>query len=136
MRIYCDQGNQERPNERGNILRRTQKQGASHLLQILLSEAAHLIWVLRCERVIPSDDEDQDDDKREERIHADREIQTRWLKAINAQLTKDKIIATKVKRDEKSLRQVRTTWEPTLQRSADIPHNWIHNREVLVGRRI
>jgi ribonuclease HI len=118
--------NQESPNERGNIAQRTEKRGARRLLQILLSEAAYLIWVLRCERVIG--------DSNEERIHTDREIQTRWLRVINARLTEDKITATKVKRDEKSLHRVKETWKPILTRSADLPHNWVYNREVLVGR--
>jgi hypothetical protein len=57
----------------------TGKRGASRLLQILISEAAHLIWVLRCERVI------------QERTHNTSEIKARWIKAINRRLTEDKI---------------------------------------------
>ncbi|KAF8502659.1 hypothetical protein F5888DRAFT_1918419, partial [Russula emetica] len=105
-----------------------QKRGAKRLLQILLSEAAHLIWVLRCERVIQ-------DEENEERTHTDREIRTRWFKAINARLTEDKITATRVKRNEQTLQRVKETWELALKRSADIPHSWIFIREVLVGRR-
>jgi hypothetical protein len=48
----------------------TQK-GMTRLLQILISESAHLIWVLRCERII-----------REEN-HSDDEIRARWLRKIN-----------------------------------------------------
>ena len=40
----------------------TTKRGATRLLQILISEATHLIWVLRCERVI------------QERTHVHHEI--------------------------------------------------------------
>jgi hypothetical protein len=68
-------------------------------------------------------------------IESGKPIQTRWLKVINARLTEDKITATKVKRDKKSLHQAKETWEPILKRSANIPHNWVHNCEVLVGRR-
>ncbi|KAF8490807.1 hypothetical protein F5888DRAFT_1950880, partial [Russula emetica] len=78
------------------------KRGAKRLLQILLSEAAHLIWVLRCERVIQ-------DEENEERTHTDREIRTRWFKAINARLTEDKITATRVKRNEQTLQRVKET---------------------------
>ena len=60
--------------------------GATRLLQILISEAAHLIWVLRCERVI------------QVKIHNRDEIRLRWHKAINRRLTKDKINATIVTR--------------------------------------
>jgi hypothetical protein len=50
-------------------------------------------------------------------------------------LTEDKIIATKIKRDEQSLHNVKETWGPVLRRYSDIPNDWVHNREVLVGRR-
>ncbi|KAH9049819.1 ribonuclease H-like domain-containing protein [Lactarius deliciosus] len=86
--------------------------GTSRLLQILVSEAAHLIWVLRCERVI------------QERTHSPHEIKTRWLNVINKRLTEDKIIATKL---------VEATWGKVLRKFSDPPYNWIHNREVLVG---
>ena len=44
-------------------------------------------------------------------------------------------MAARIKRDEKSLRKVRDTWEPVLRRFSDLPHNWVHKREVLVGIR-
>ena len=44
----------ERENERGNAPK--QIQGKTQLLQILISESAHLIWALRCERVIANPD--------------------------------------------------------------------------------
>ena len=58
----------------------------------------------------------------------------RWLKVIDTQLTEDKIMATKIKRDEQSLRIVKETWGPILQRYSDLPNNWVYHREVLVGR--
>ena len=58
----------------------------------------------------------------------------RWLKVIDTQLTEDKIMATKIKRDEQSLRIVKETWGPILQQYSDLPNNWVHHREVLVGR--
>src|SRR6266852_2255738 len=124
--------NENDPTGREDPTQRTQKRGAKRLLQILISEAAHLIWVLRCERVIRVN-EDEDGEVRE-RIHTNEEVQTRWLKIINARLIEDKIIATRVKQDEKSLQRLKETWEPTLLRTADLPHNWAHTREVLVGR--
>ena len=56
------------------------KSGTDRLLQILISEAAHLIWVLRCERVI------------QEQTHAPQEVKARWIKVINRCLTNNKII--------------------------------------------
>jgi len=47
--------------------RRTRNtKGATCLLQIIITESAHLLWVLRCERVI------------REKTHSDREIRSRW----------------------------------------------------------
>jgi hypothetical protein len=112
------------------------KRGAKRLLQILISEAAHLIWVLRCERVIVDDsDENQAEEQIPRRTHTNTEIKSRWLKAINTRLIEDKITATKVKRDKTSTLKVKETWELLLKKSAELPHNWVHNREVLVGRR-
>jgi ribonuclease HI len=97
--------------------------GATRLLQILISESAHLIWVLRCERVI------------QERTHTPSEIRCRWLRVINARLTDDKIIATKIKRGEETNRKVRHTWEHVLKKQMDLPRDWIASPEVLVGSR-
>jgi hypothetical protein len=94
------------------------------LLQIIISEAAYLIWVLRCERVI------------QERTHSESEIKTRWTRAINKRLTDDKITATKIKRDKATHLKVRSTWEDVLKRQGELPNDWIFNREVLVGRRL
>ncbi|KAI9511695.1 hypothetical protein F5148DRAFT_974774 [Russula earlei] len=98
--------------------------GATRLLQILISEAAHLIWVIRCERVI------------QDHTHQESETHTRWFHAINTRLTNDKIIATLIKQDKRAFKLVRDTWEPVLRKTMDLPNDWIFNREVLVGRRL
>lgn len=95
--------------------------GASRLLQILISEAAHLAWVLRCERVI------------QEVQHTDEEAKKRWYKAINRRLTDDKITATVIKREPPFTQLVEATWEDVLKKSSDPPTGWINHREVLVG---
>jgi hypothetical protein len=104
---------------------RTNNRGKNRLLQIMISESAHLIWVLRCNRVI------------NDRSHTVTEIRSRWIKAINTRLTEDKVIATKIKRDKTSIRLVRQTWEDILKKDTNtpLPHDWVHNRVVLVGRR-
>ena len=100
----------------------TNQRGATRL-QILILEAAHLIWVMRCERVI------------QEKSHTNREIQARWLKAINQRLMKDKITATKIKRDKTFIKLIKSTWENLLTKHLDPPTDWIQNSEVLVGMR-
>ncbi|KAN0134431.1 hypothetical protein V8E53_007577, partial [Lactarius tabidus] len=111
----------ERPREQRQTT--TNQRGATRLLQILISEAAHLIWVLRCERVI------------QERTHTTQEIEARWLKAINRRLTEDKIVATKIKQDKHYTKLIKATWSYPLTKYSDPPYNWIQNSEVLVGRR-
>jgi ribonuclease HI len=96
--------------------------GASRLLHILVSESAHLIWVLRCDRVI------------NEITHCDNEIRSRWYKAINNRLTEDQVIATKIKRTKGFTELVVNTWEHVLKRYGDIPNEWLQSSsEVLVG---
>ncbi|KAI0287274.1 ribonuclease H-like domain-containing protein [Russula brevipes] len=97
--------------------------GHTRLLTILISESAHLIWVLRCERAIQG------------RTHSPNEIHNRWLRAINIRLTDDRIVATVLKRDQTSIRRMKHTWEHVLRKQRDLPADWINHREVLVGRR-
>ena len=97
-------------------------QGATRLLHILISESAHLIWVLRCDRVI------------NDASHHDNEIKARWYKAINTRLTDDQIIATKIKRTKGLTNLVVNTWEQVIKRYEDVPNEWLHSSsEVLVG---
>ncbi|KAI0250467.1 hypothetical protein BJV78DRAFT_1219419 [Lactifluus subvellereus] len=61
----------------------------------------------------------------------------RWHHTINARLTDDKILATKIKRDnpdKKSAQTVKSTWEHVLRKNTDLPDDWLTSREVLVGR--
>ena len=111
----------EFPNE--NWPRQQEKRGASRLATILISEAAHLIWVLHCERAIHG------------KQHTDNEINTRWRNIVNTRLTSNKIIATKIKREKKFTNLVKNIWQTLLIKDAPLPHDWINNREVLVGRR-
>jgi hypothetical protein len=115
--------NHDQDNQNENALSQQKHQGAARLATILISEAAHLIWVLRCERVI------------HERHHSDNEITTRWKNIINTRLVSDKIIATKIKHENKFTNLVKNTWKPLLIKEGPLPHDWIINSEVLVGRR-
>ena len=96
--------------------------GRSRLLRILLSESAHLIWVLRCERVIQGTN------------HSVNAIINRWTNKINHRLTLDRFIATKWNRKPITQKLVENTWTPSLlQTTPDLPQDWITNSEVLVG---
>ena len=106
-----------------NQQRPPKHRGSVRLLQILISEAAHLIWVLRCERVI------------REKTHTANEIKGRWLMVINRRLTEDRMIAIKIKRDRFHLQRLENTWEAVLSKDGDLPPQWTHQEEVLVGTR-
>lgn len=95
----------EQPIPERDIAKHLAKQkGVVRLLQILISEAAHLIWVLRCERVI------------QDETHHDNEIKKRWTVMINRQLPDDKIVAPKIKRDRTHIQKTKNTWEKVLRR--------------------
>jgi len=57
----------------------TAKPGKSRLYRILVSESAHMVWKLRCERIIQNEDQAMP----KEQVH------NRWLKAINDRLNLD-----------------------------------------------
>ena len=116
LRPRTRQRNENEPDKRSIL------QGPTHLLQILLSESAYLIWVLRCKRVIQGIQ------------HSRSETEGRWLCVINARLTTDKITATKIKRDKGFTNLVVNTWEQALEKRRGLPPNWIHYNEALVGR--
>ncbi|KAI0246642.1 hypothetical protein BJV78DRAFT_1252797 [Lactifluus subvellereus] len=66
------------------------------------------------------------------------QVDQQMVPTINARLTDDKILATKIKRDnpdKKSAQTVKSTWEHVLRKNTDLPDDWITSREVLVGRR-
>jgi len=90
-------------------------------LQIIISESAYLIWVLRCERVTQAKE------------HSDDEIKGRWLRVINERLTINKITATRVKRKDGFTTLVVNTWEQALEKERGLPPKLNHS-EVLVGR--
>jgi hypothetical protein len=95
--------------------------GATRLLHILISESAHLIWVLRCERVIG------------DVTHRDDEIRSRWLTSINDRLTDDRIIASLIKREKGFVNLATNTWRKVLNKEIDAPNNDFLHSEVLKG---
>jgi hypothetical protein len=71
----------------------------------------------------------------QEKVHHDNEIRKRWIVAINRRLTDDRIVASKIKRDRTHIQKTKNTWEKTLRREGELPDQWIHCPEVLVGTR-
>jgi hypothetical protein len=64
--------------------------GKSRLFTILITESAHMIWKLRCERVIKFDNA-------EEKFHSDKEIHNHWIATINKHLKFDKLLTNTLK---------------------------------------
>ncbi|KIM70398.1 hypothetical protein SCLCIDRAFT_100323, partial [Scleroderma citrinum Foug A] len=94
----------------------------SCLLRILLSESAHLIWVLRCEQVIQGT------------LHTSNVVRMQWHNKINHQLSLDQYIVLKWNRKPVTQEVVKRMWYPSLlQISPDLTEDWIMNPEVLVG---
>ncbi|KAI0267776.1 hypothetical protein BC834DRAFT_869859 [Gloeopeniophorella convolvens] len=97
--------------------------GAKRLMTIIISETAHLIWAIRCDVQIQG-----------KRLTL-TEISNRWVSVLNARLTDDRLTATAAKRSKKALARFKNTWEDVLAAQKDLPEDWVHNREVLVGLR-
>ncbi|KAG1846174.1 hypothetical protein C8R48DRAFT_664350 [Suillus tomentosus] len=100
------------------------KKGASRLLKVLISESAHLIWTLRCERVI------------RETTHSEENIEKRWLNIIDHRLQLDRAIANRTRRDRKTTMKVKNTWSDIIHdtlHNQPPPDDWVTNQEVLVG---
>ena len=94
----------------------------SRLLRILLSEAAHLTWVLRCERTIQG------------ATHSPAAVETRWRTKINQRITTDRFLATFHEQKSLTRNLVYNTWTPTLHRLCpDLDPDWVSKHEVLVG---
>jgi hypothetical protein len=81
----------------------------------------HLVWVLRCERVIQGKQFDKN------------KINKRWNRVINKRLTTDQITTYKARRDKKFIRLAKNTWEKLLKQNGTLPENWFQNHEVLMG---
>ncbi|KAF8545986.1 hypothetical protein OG21DRAFT_1383486, partial [Imleria badia] len=94
--------------------------GVARLKKILIFESAHLIWVLRCERVIGS------------LTHTIAAITSRWLHPITSRLDIDRRLA-KSNRKPHSKSKVLHTWATVLHDNDSLPPNWPTNLEVLVG---
>ena len=108
-------------SEDGNRLRDIES-----LWCILCTEALHLIWKLRCERVIQN----------EGREFSDREIINRFYAVLDARLTLDRRTAA-IAVGKKALRatepEVERIWHAILENGKNLPPKWVVDSGVLVG---
>lgn len=103
--------------------------GASRLFRILISEATHLIWKLRNERVIPKEDSNEANEPASK-----REIKNRFKAVINGRLHLDQKLATRgTSKSKLPPGIVYQTWRGVLHNEKKLPDEWIGETGVLVG---
>ncbi|KAJ3717912.1 hypothetical protein C8R42DRAFT_586256 [Lentinula raphanica] len=99
--------------------------GDSRFLRIALSESAHLIWKIRCERVITG-----------RNAPSPAEITRRWRKSIEARLELDRLmITTKFRKRNLSKGLVERTWKDVIRDDDNLPEERTGEAGVLVGIR-
>ncbi|KAJ3982360.1 hypothetical protein F5890DRAFT_1415895 [Lentinula detonsa] len=99
--------------------------GDARFLRIVMSESAHLVWKLRCERVIKGRD-----------AHTQGEITRRWKKSIEARIELDRLMTTTQFRKRcLSKGLVERTWKNVITDNDNLPDEWTGEAGVLVGRR-
>ncbi|KAH9849654.1 hypothetical protein C2E23DRAFT_784043 [Lenzites betulinus] len=105
-----------------------EQNGKTRLTRIVMTEAVHLIWKIRCERVIGWAAEQPT------RVHTNAEVAGKWKHVINERLKID-IFRAKYKGARKRLppETVLSTWKGTLHDERALPENWIKTQGVLVG---
>lgn len=95
------------------------------LYSILMTETAHLVWKMRCERVINNEGKE----------HTKAEARNRLYAAINKRLELDREM-TNPRYERKALKKsvVIQTWKGLLQNEENLPTDWISaSSGVLVG---
>lgn len=92
--------------------------------RVLVSESAHLIWRLRCERVIG-----RGDDEHWQQTPAS--VEARWL---SSRIRQD-AIGTSHKHGRLALKKslVLQTWKHVIENEDKLPADWTSQRKVLVG---
>ncbi|KAK0505575.1 hypothetical protein EDD18DRAFT_1316386 [Armillaria luteobubalina] len=104
----------------------TKLKGDTRLMRIVTTEAAHLIWHLRNERVIR---------RKGNGSASEREIKNRFLYSMNERLQTD-LAAIRKKRARKrgiSTESVLRTWKGVIKNERDLPEDWTGIAGVLVG---
>ncbi|KJA27410.1 hypothetical protein HYPSUDRAFT_131111, partial [Hypholoma sublateritium FD-334 SS-4] len=104
------------------------QEAINRLFTILVSESAYLIWKIRCERLMKREDDPT-------QRHTEREIQNKWLLALNNRLKTDIIQTNTNKFGSYAIPEdiVLRTWSGVLQDKEILPDNWIRQAGGLVG---
>ncbi len=102
----------------------SRKSTSESLWCILCTESVHLIWKLRCERVI----------QKEGAKFTNPEITNRFYSALESRLNLDRRTAA-IARGRKALKppEVEQIWAPIIENYVGLPPKWVTNGGVLVG---
>ncbi|KAH9922128.1 uncharacterized protein B0H18DRAFT_1121140 [Fomitopsis serialis] len=104
------------------------RQGATRLWRVLISEAVHLIWKLRCDRVI-GHAEDEQWEHRETLVWNKLQFTLNSRLALDVEAVKRKYGGSALKRD-----LVLATWNKVLRDEPALPMDWTAYTGFLVGR--
>ncbi|KAI1787033.1 hypothetical protein LXA43DRAFT_896822 [Ganoderma leucocontextum] len=100
---------------------------AEDLWTVLATESLHLIWKMRCERVIQNDGEP----------FSRAEVRNRWYSTIEHRFAMERMIVaaqlTTSKPHAKQVEKLEETWLPILKNTHKLPYDWAVNSGVLVG---
>ncbi len=104
----------------------SRKTANEQLWCILCTESAHLIWKLRCERVIQNDGA----------AFTEQEITNRFYAALDSRLCLDRRTAAQA-RSKRAMNpgMVERIWKPIIEGGDELPPKWVVNGGVLVGIR-
>ena len=101
----------------------------NRLYRVLVTEAAHLIWVLRCERRIKGGDDPGN-------YHTEAAVSRRWHRRMNERMQIDCLLTNAFLYEGRALktRTVYNTWEKCSTNTEDLHREWCRHPGVLVGR--
>ena len=101
----------------------------NRLYRVLVTEAAHLIWVLRCERRIKGGDDPGN-------YHTEAAMSRRWHRRMNERMQIDCLLTNAFLYEGRALktRTVYNTWEKCSTNTEDLHREWCRHPGVLVGR--
>ncbi|KAJ7018275.1 ribonuclease H-like protein [Mycena alexandri] len=102
--------------------------GANRLFRILISETAHLIWKLRCTRVIERNSNPA-------RYYSEAEIHNKWLHCINSHLKTNALLTDTKKYGNRAIK-IKTdlnTWKGVLKDPENLPEIWVWQSGFVVG---
>ncbi|KAI0686120.1 hypothetical protein C8T65DRAFT_712418 [Cerioporus squamosus] len=101
--------------------------GQQRLTRILLMEAVHMIWKMRCERVIQHEGDP-------EKWITKAAVRARWVAALNRRLRIDQgLTVTRLQKKAVSRDLVLSTWDSMVLNRDNLPEDWIGKPGVLVG---